>query len=486
MTFAIEGEAGVPPRSFLIVTPDDPELARKASDALLALARQDAANQGKDDPVKSAEYRGIAGYAVGKAAYALVDGSLVISDKSETLKTVIDRARDGVKGGGGAIADDAAWKARRARVEPETLAWGLVRLDRLRELDPRRFKVPEKLSPPQTFLFGSWLDALRTADRIEARLTWSDRRLGADVTLPVPSGGSREVLKGFIPAAGSGAPALVSPPGMIAGASLWRDLAAIWEARSELFTPEVQQDLAKLDTFAGQFFGGRDFGSGVLGALDPRWRLVVAHQDYESLSPAPDVKLPGFALIADLNPDDEDFNQRLKVAFQSFVGLANLGAAQKSAPPLELGSEVCEGVTISTSHYMVPRADAEEKGPVHQRFNFTPSIAQVDNHFILSSSLGLTRALIRTLKTPAASSDVTLLAEADGPALARLVTLNRDRLILQNMLDKGHGQAEAETEIGRLERLLKFLGRGRLTVRDGPETLRFDLGFTLFDSDPNP
>jgi len=150
---------------------------------------------------------------------------------------------------------------------------------------------------------------------------------------------------------------------MIAGASLWRDMAAIWEARDELFTPEVSQNLAKLDTFAGQFFGGRDFGSGVLGALDPKWRLVVAHQDFAEMKPVPDVKLPAFALIADLNPDDLDFQQRLKVAFQSFVGLSNLNAAQKSAPPFELGSEVFDGVAISSARYMVARDD-RERGPL--------------------------------------------------------------------------------------------------------------------------
>ena len=252
----------------------------------------------------------------------------------------------------------------------------------------------------------------------------------------------------------------------------------------------MQQNLAKLDTFAGQFFGGRDFGSGVLGALDPRWRLVIAHQDYESLTPRPDLKLPGFALIADLNPDDDDFNQRLKVAFQSFIGLTNLGAAQKGEPPLELGSEVFEGVTIATARYMVPKAETaaakdNAKAAVHQRFNFSPSTAQVENHFILSTSVGLTRALIEALKAPTAATDATLLVEADGPALARLVTLNRNRLIMQNMLDKGHDQAAAETEIDHLGRLLQSLGRGRLTVQDGAEALRFELGFTLSNS-PQP
>ena len=185
-----------------------------------------------------------------------------------------------------------------------------------------------------------------------------------------------------------------------------------------------------------------------------------------------------------MNPDDDDFNQRLKVAFQSFVGLVNLGAAQKGEPPLEQGSEVFAGVTISTARYMVSKADSaaardNAKAAVHQRFNFSPSIAQVENHFILSTSVGLTRALIEALKAPAPATDVTLLVEADGPAVARLVTLNRNRLVMQNMLEKGHDHSAAETEIDQFGRLLYSLGRARLTVQDGTETLRFDLGFTL-------
>ena len=108
----------------------------------------------------------------------------------------------------------------------------------------------------------------------------------------------------------------------------------------------------------GPFLGrGRDFGTGVLGALGTDWRLVVARQDPSTLDPMPDDKLPAFALIADLKPDDEEFAIRLKAAFQSFVGLVNLGAAQKGEPPLEQGSEVFEGVTISTASYMVSKAD---------------------------------------------------------------------------------------------------------------------------------
>ena len=185
--------------------------------------------------------------------------------------------------------------------------------------------------------------------------------MAAELILPVPPGGRGAAFRGFVPPEGSGAPALAKPPGMIASVSLWRDLSAVWESRADLLTPEAVQGLAQLDTFAGQFFGGRDFGTGVLGALTSDWRLVVAMQDYAAMSPVPDVKLPAFALVVDVRPDDDDFAARLKVAFQSFVGLANLGAAQSKAPPLELGSETFEGVTISTTHFMAPARKANDE-----------------------------------------------------------------------------------------------------------------------------
>jgi hypothetical protein len=486
MVLAVEAPPGVPPRGFAIGTPQDAAFGSKVVDALTTLARENEARHGRPDPVRSADHRGVAVYGLGKASFAVLEGALVVADKPETVKMLIDRTRDGLPGGAeAALGNEPSFKARRGEPDADTLAWGWARLERLRTLDPKRFSLPEKLPPQPTFLFGSWLEAYRTAPWVEARLAFRDEQLAASVTLTVPEGGYREALQGFIPRRGEAAPGLVSPPGTIATGSLWRNLSAIWEARAELFTPEVQQGLAKLDTFAGQFFGGRDFGMGVLGALEPRWRLVIAHQDYDALEPRPDVKLPAFALMVDLDADDEEFSQRLKVAFQSFVGVSNLNPAQKSASPLELASEVCEGITISTAHYLVPRSDAEqdarskEKPAVDRRYNFTPSIAQVENHFILSSSLGLTRALIRALKTPVPPGSETLRIEADGPTLARLVAINRDRLVMQNMLDKGHNQAAAEAEVQRLERLLTALGRGRLTVVDGPEALRIDLSFAL-------
>jgi hypothetical protein len=471
-------EPSTPPRAFLIATPRDPAFLLKAQETILALARSDAATKGQPDPIKSAEHRGIRGYGIGpKVAHAIVDGTLVLADSGESLKTIIDRSLDHPDPSK-MLPADPLWQARRkVQLADDSAAWGLIRIDRLRQIDPKALAVPERVNPLLTILFADWIEAARKSPWASASLTWTPERLGASLTLATPPDGFSDAFKRFVPTKGKGAPSPAMPKGMIASLGLWRDLSSIWEVRSELFPPEVVQGFAQLDTVAGTFFGGRDFGTGVLGALGTDWRLVVARQDPSTLDPIPDDKLPAFALIADLKPDDDEFAVRLKSAFQSFVGLANLGAAQTKAPPLMLGSETFEGVVISTSKFLKPKGGLAPGEPVHTRHNFSPSAAQVGDRFILSSSLGLIRDLIPTLKNPAGPSDATLVIAAEGAELAGLIEANRLRLVMQNMLEKGNDRPKAEEAVETLARIVRTLGRGEFTALDTPDAVQFRIDF---------
>ncbi len=473
-------EPGTPPRVILIATPRNPAFLTRALDTLLTTAREDAAARGQPDPIRSAQHRGITGYAPGpKGALAIVDGTLVVAESPETLRIVIDRSIDHPESSR-TLTGDSLWQARRsAHLAGDAAAWALLRVDRLRQLDPNALKVPNEVNPLGTLLFADWVEALRRSPWLSAGLTWTEKRLGAELTLPTPAGGYSDALKRFLPAKGKGARTPIAVKGSIASVALWRDLSSLWEVRSELFTPQVVQGFAQLDTFAGTFFGGRDFGTGVLGALGADWRLIVARQDDSGFDPMPSDKLPAFALVADVKPDDEDFAIRLKVAYQSFVGLVNLGAAQTKAPPLMLGSETVDGVPISTSRFLKPRVVPAAGEPVHSRHNFSPSVAQVGGHFILGSSVGLVRDLIPALKEPAKPTDATLLIEADGAELSALILENRPRLVMQNMLEKGNEKPKAEAEIEFLARVLKTLGRGSLSTLDTADDLRLRVAFSL-------
>lgn len=476
VAFAVEVEPGKGPWGFIAVTPGDPAFLNKAHAKILELARNDASTKGNPDPIKESTHRGVTIYSTSKdEAHAIVRDTLVISQSAEAVKRVVERATGGMKD---SLTANPEWQARHGHISSDTLAWGIVRLDRLRQID-KKFVISETTDPGPIFLFGPWIDALRKAPWAAAEIKWGDAHLGLELAMPAPSRAESDPIKKFLPPRGQGAPAPLKPKGTIASLGLWRDVSAIWEVRNDLFPPQVVQGLAQLDTFAGQYFGGRDFGSGVLGAVGTDWRIVVAEQDYSQIKPVPDLKLPAFALVIDLKPEDDDFAQRLKVAFQSFIGLANLGAAQSKAPPLELGSEVVDGVTIATSHFMAAKAAPGAKEPVHQRQNYSPSAAQVDNHFIISSSLGLTRDLIPVLRKPAEETDVTAILEADGPTLAHLLGVNRQRLVTQNMLEKGNDKATASGQIDLLLGLLQYAGRGTLTAKDEDKAVEFRLDFAL-------
>ena len=92
---AVEAEAGQEPRIYLLITPKDAGLLERASRILLEMARKDAADKGKPDPVMTTEHRGVAVHALAGpkgGAFTVVTGRLAVSNSAENLKSLIDRA----------------------------------------------------------------------------------------------------------------------------------------------------------------------------------------------------------------------------------------------------------------------------------------------------------------------------------------------------------------------------------------------------------
>ncbi len=204
------------------------------------------------------------------------------------------------------------------------------------------------------------------------------------------------------------------------------------------------------------------------------------------MKPSPDVKLPGFAIVAEIAEPEGEFGLKLKTAYQTLVGLSNIDATQQKAAPLELGSEEVDGITLATARYVIPPGAAAEQLTPQRRYNFSPSVAQVGKYFILSSSRGLARSLIKELKgkkgdggQPAPGRS-TFAVEADGQELARILDLNRDRLAMQTMLERGETKEKAQAQVDGLLAFVRYLGRGRLSVNDGAKASRLELKFQLY------
>jgi hypothetical protein len=482
------------PRVYLLITPTNQALLERASEILLKLARQDAHDKGKPEPVKTLDHRGVAVHALGGEsgpAYGIVAGKLAISNSVKNLERLIDRvvdvpAKPGetaalAKKSFASLAGRPEWKALKEKQDPDSLAWALADMDRLRKVDPKQYGSDKKPDNGIIFLFGSWYQAFQKAPWVTAGLRWSASELGATVELAVPKEGRTAAYKGYFPDAGHGAAALVRPPGTIASLSLWRDLETFWESRADLFPPETVQGFAQFDTLAGQFFGGREFGADVLGQFDPHWRLVVAQQNHAALKPQPDVKYPAFALVGELDSADSDFGQRFRVAFQAIVGISNVDGNQKKAAALELGSEEVDGIKLLTARYIVPRQGDSASAVPSPRYNFTPATAQVGKYLIFSSSVGLARELVKELKSKAAAAELseTAVLEADGSELAKLLEINRSRLAMQLMLGQGETKEKAENQVELGLAFLRALGHGRLVIRDDPGASRIQLKFEL-------
>ena len=111
----VEADAGQEPRVYLLITPKDLPLLERTQQVLMKLAREDAKNKAKPDPVRTSDHKGVVVYAVGGdkgAAYAIISGKLAISNSPKSLMRLIDEHLETRSAGdpGGAS------KSKRARI----------------------------------------------------------------------------------------------------------------------------------------------------------------------------------------------------------------------------------------------------------------------------------------------------------------------------------------------------------------------------------
>ena len=103
-------------------------------------------------------------------------------------------------------------------------------------------------------------------------------------------------------------------------------------------------------------------------------------------------------------------------------------------------------------------------------------------YLIFSSSVGLARDLIKELKSNkrrAPRSARRPFSRPMGPSWPRLLEINRTRLAMQLMLGRGETKEKAESQVELGLALLRYLGHGRLVIRDDPAATRIQLKFQL-------
>jgi hypothetical protein len=461
---------------------DDPEHVAKALATALDFVRAEAEKRGAGDPVKTTELRGVSIHQIDKVYLATIDHWLIAAGNPGLVGMVLELYQDG----GQSLADDGQFQtARSASLVPQTAeappaAWLYVDLRVLRLTGILKEALSKKSdNPPLELLAGGVIGGLPAAPYVTARLDLAAS--GAKLTASLPCdpaqiAAKREFYLG--PAAGGQAPPLLTTEGTLLSLSTYRDFASLWRHAPDLFDEGTNAKFAEAEGGLTTLFAGRNFRDDILGNLEPGLQLVVARQQFPQEGITPAIKLPAGAIVVRMKNPTETA-RIFKVTFQSAIGFLNVVGAMNGAPPLDMNSREVDGALVVSGEYLPPGAgQSADEAPI--QYNASPTIAIRGEQFILASSKPLAIAMLEAVKNaPAAAGGKNTQLVIDGASAQAALADNRDPLIAQNMLEKGHDREAAEREIGGLVHIVGRIQQSAAELTVGQDKLELSLELKL-------
>ena len=326
---------------------------------LVKLANDDARKNNRPSNIKEAEYRGLKGYEVEKSIFVQLDDRLLITNKSELAKSIIDRWLDKTQDG---LAFQAGFKTAWSELESNSktktsessnsIAKIFVDVDRLRQAGVAKELFQGKANDfGAELLFGGLLANLHKTPYLVGNLQTNGNEITFRASTPHDKawlGKSREFFAG--PDGSGQALPMLMPTGTLGSVSAYRNVSQMWLRAGDLFDQQVNDQLAQADNTLTTLFSGRDFGEDILGMLEPEMRLVASRQVFDDGDPVPAIKLPGFALVAKLK--DPKMKPELKRIYQSFIGFLNVTGAQTGQPQFDLDMETSGNAQLYTAKYV--------------------------------------------------------------------------------------------------------------------------------------
>lgn len=465
--------------NLLIVDAEDGQLLAKLNETVLAITETTATAKGEASPVKSGEYRGVKAWTLNKdEAHTVLGNRLLLSSKPDSIKAALDlRASEGKS-----LAESPAWKAAQQAAAESSAAWAFLDLATVKRVPKFEKGLNEGRSNPMAaLLLAGILESLRQSDWMAAGLKVEQDGLALDLATSTGIGNATGPAEFAAPReAGQGALPQLTVPRQIASVSLYRDLHGFYAAKDRLF-PERTSGLIFFENMMGIFFSGRDLTEEVLAEIRPEIRLVVAEQQYEAGRPVPHVQVPAFAAIFKVrNP--EQFGKVMEEAWQKAVGLVSFTRGQKGQTGLVIDRPTHSGVAYTAATFSAAGLDANAQRDI--QFNFRPALVKLGDYIVLSSTDGLANDLIDALKKEAEQAVKPLagmhtLVELNVAQLGSIFKANREAMVRQNMIEKGHTQAEAEGEIDVLLSLLRAFDKAGLSIEERGGQTRAKLQLSL-------
>jgi hypothetical protein len=476
ITFAVCPEDTV----LLIIDAEDEDMLQKFHEILLNMARSEAEKQGQPNRVESTKYEDVTAWTFdGKEAHAIIGKRLVLANRPEGLKAILELRANGASEN---LTSKAAYQAAKRAAGTDSVARVFVDLLIMKNIPDIAALLEQSSNNPLAALaFAGIVEAVRDSNWLALGLDCKEGKLILRASVDGKTTASTSPVAFALPGkTGEGILPNLSVPRRIAALSLYRDLHSFYAGKDDLF-PERTSGLIFFENMMGIFFSGRDLTNEVLIETKPEIRLVVAEQEFDPAIGTPQVKFPAVALILRLR-HPEQFNEVAEEAWQKTVGLINFTRGQQAMPGLII-DRPSQGKTKYTVAYF-STSGIEDKTNLDSRFNVRPSLAMPGEYLVLSSTDGLARDLIDALhketeQTPKPSAGIHSLVELEGGQLASILEANRKTLIQGNMVGKGSTQEQAESSTDLLISVMEFLKHVKLRIGTHDGLTQADLEIKL-------
>ncbi len=452
---------------------EDGATQQQLIESLIRLVR--LGRQGNDrDPVREATYRDLPVYRIGDARVTRVGDWIWITNQDSVGKGLIDALHDGTED---SLAGSEAFRTA-AQTGRDHAIWSWGNLEALRERAGSE-GIPDRTDNAiGELLIGGLIDLARHVPDLTLVADVNDQGLSLSAVTPFRSewtSESREYWWG--PEDRGQAPPRLAVAESLMQIEFHRDLSEMWLRAGDLYVDSTVDQFDQAESTLSTLFAGADFGEDILGAFAPTGHLIVARQTFDDPALVPDIRLPSFALVFEME-DAERMGPQLQQNFQDLIGFVNITGAMNGQPRLYQRSDSGDDWVLAIAEYRAQAGADRQAKPIN--YNFSPSLGFRGNRCVVASTAQLARQLVtadvgETSRSTAGVSNTTAIVES--ATLAAVLDDNRDQLIAQSMIDDGKTRDEATRDVGILIELLTWIDSATLDFSHGEDQaeLKVDL-----------
>ena len=379
-------------------------------------------------------------------------------------RALLDQAIAGLSGRGGkSMAEDLVYKKAQKKLAGPHLARGFFNLPAYAKLYNQPIEAPGKMSDGGGSLFFHGIIAL-AADSPYLGLTLDTDESGFSLVGAIEGDvkAAREKYGWFLSDPGTpGTRDIPRVDGLMGGITIHRNIGSWYLNREDILEEHLMAGFDEFEAGLGQFFPSQDVGEDIMPAIGSTLTLLAAKQTFEHFDGEPGIKLPGFALIFDL--DKPETGGPFQLVFQTVVTIFNLTSAEQglNREPSVMTAVVHKGVPINIVQFLKkPKAERLDIS-----YNFMPCATTVNGRFVFCTSLKLCKALVEEMAKPQDPKRVNrnFNFELYPTALSGLVKVNRRTLVAQR-IQQGKTNDEANSEIDLVDNLLQYVKLLRLST----------------------